>query len=79
MSFFSSISEGRAVYVGYYPASGTISVVVVNPFQNKELSPHILEKQFRDACHALSVEPSVPRDGISFTVSQAFRRITLFA
>lgn len=53
--------------------------MVVNPFQNKELSPHILEKQFRDACHALSVEPSVPRDGISFTVSQPFRRINLFA
>ncbi|KAI7983738.1 DNA polymerase epsilon catalytic subunit A [Camellia lanceoleosa] len=71
ISFFylyHSISEGRAIYVGYFPASRTISVVVVNPFQNKELSPHILEKQFREACQALSIEPPMPRDSINFKV-----------
>ncbi|XP_059627348.1 DNA polymerase epsilon catalytic subunit A-like [Cornus florida] len=71
LSFFylyHSISEGRAIYVGYFPASRTISVVVVNPFQNKELSPHILEKQFREACQALSIEPPMARDSISFKV-----------
>ncbi|URE33478.1 DNA polymerase [Musa troglodytarum] len=54
---YHSISEGRAIYVIYFPTSWTISVVVVNPFQNKELSSAILEKQFREACHALSIEP----------------------
>ncbi|KAA8544223.1 hypothetical protein F0562_022235 [Nyssa sinensis] len=71
ISFFylyHSISEGRAIYVGYFPASRTISVLVVNPFQNKELSSHILEKQFREACQALSIDPPMPRDSISFRV-----------
>ncbi|CAL9170786.1 unnamed protein product [Musa hybrid cultivar] len=54
---YHSFSEGRAIYVIYFPTSWTISVVVVNPFQNKELSSAILEKQFREACHALSIEP----------------------
>lgn len=67
-----SISEGRAIYVGYFPASRTISVVVVNPFQNKELSPSIIEKQFREACEALSIEPPQPRNGISFKVNSLF-------
>lgn len=70
ISFFHfSISEGRAIYVGYFPASRTISVVVVNPFQNKELSPHIIEKQFREACQALSIEPPMPRDNNNFKVN----------
>ncbi|GMH11122.1 hypothetical protein Nepgr_012963 [Nepenthes gracilis] len=58
LSFFylyHSISEGRAVYVGYFPASKMIYVVVVNPYQNKELSPFIVEKQYREACHALTI------------------------
>ena len=67
-----SISDGRALYVGYFPASRTISVVVVNPFQNKELSPSIIEKQFREACEALSIEPPQPRNGISFKVNYLF-------
>ncbi|PIA58925.1 hypothetical protein AQUCO_00400052v1 [Aquilegia coerulea] len=54
---YHSVSEGRAIYVIYFSASGTVFVVVVNPFQNKELSPTILERQFREACQALSVEP----------------------
>ncbi|XP_047319798.1 DNA polymerase epsilon catalytic subunit A-like isoform X2 [Impatiens glandulifera] len=60
ISFFymyHSISEGRAIFIGYFPASRTTSVVVVNPYQNRELSPHIIEKQFREACLALSIEP----------------------
>ncbi|XP_052190980.1 DNA polymerase epsilon catalytic subunit A-like isoform X2 [Diospyros lotus] len=71
ISFFylyHSISEGRAIYVGYFPASKSISVVVVNPFQNKELLAHILEKQFREACQALSIELPMSRDSISFKV-----------
>ncbi|PSR89873.1 DNA polymerase epsilon catalytic subunit A like [Actinidia chinensis var. chinensis] len=71
ISFFylyHSVSEGRAVYVAFFLASRTISVVVVNPFQNKELSPHILEKQFREACQTLSIEPPTPIDSINFKV-----------
>ncbi|KAI3992350.1 hypothetical protein MKX01_030071 [Papaver californicum] len=56
---YHSISEARAIYATYFPASSTIIVVVVNPFQNKELTTSILEKQFREACQALSVEPSL--------------------
>ncbi|XP_075636199.1 DNA polymerase epsilon catalytic subunit A-like [Castanea sativa] len=71
ISFFylyNSISEGRAIYIGYFPASRTISVVVVNPYQNKDLLPSFLEKQFREACQALSVEPPPPRNGVIFKV-----------
>ncbi|KAL5555227.1 hypothetical protein UlMin_037463 [Ulmus minor] len=71
ISFFylyHSISEGRAIYVLYFPTSKTVSVVIVNPFQNKDLSPSFLEKQFRDACQALSVQPSPPGSGIIFKV-----------
>lgn len=51
-----SISEGRAIYVGYFPTSRTITVAVVSPHQHRELSPSILEKQFREACRTLSTE-----------------------
>ncbi|KAF5727520.1 DNA polymerase epsilon catalytic subunit A [Tripterygium wilfordii] len=70
ISFFylyHSISEGRAIYVGYFPASNTMYVVVVNPYQNKDLSQSFLEKQYREACQAMSIEPP-PRNGISFKV-----------
>ncbi|CAJ1979167.1 unnamed protein product [Sphenostylis stenocarpa] len=70
ISFFylyHSISEGRAIYVGYFPASKAITVVVVNPYQNKDLSPTFLERQFHDACQALTIEPP-PRNDINFTV-----------
>ncbi|KAK2968075.1 hypothetical protein RJ640_000490, partial [Escallonia rubra] len=71
ISFFylyHSISEGRAIYVGYFPASRSISVTVVNPYQNKELSSQILEKQFREACQSLSIEPPMPVVATSFKV-----------
>ncbi|EXB53718.1 DNA polymerase epsilon catalytic subunit A [Morus notabilis] len=71
ISFFylyHSVSEGRAIFVVYFPASRAISVVVVNPYQNRDLSPSFLEKQFRDACQALSVQPPPPRNGITFKV-----------
>ncbi|GLJ44675.1 hypothetical protein SUGI_0939260 [Cryptomeria japonica] len=45
---YQSASEGRGLYALYTPASSTVSVVVVNPFQNRELSSGQLEKQFRD-------------------------------
>ncbi|WVZ02207.1 hypothetical protein V8G54_023013 [Vigna mungo] len=70
LSFFylyHSISEGRAIYVGYFPASKAITVVVVNPYQNKDLLPTFLERQFHDACQALSIEPP-PRNDINFKV-----------
>ncbi|XP_039789737.1 DNA polymerase epsilon catalytic subunit A-like isoform X3 [Panicum virgatum] len=60
VSFFylyHSLSEGRAVYVFYFPTSFRILAVVVNPFRNKEISPSFLEKQFRDACQALGSVP----------------------
>ncbi|KAL5211891.1 hypothetical protein ABZP36_022738 [Zizania latifolia] len=56
VSFFylyHSLSEGRAVYVMYFPTSFRIHAVVVNPFRNKDISPSFLEKQYRDACKAL--------------------------
>ncbi|TKY67092.1 DNA polymerase epsilon catalytic subunit A [Spatholobus suberectus] len=65
--FYHSISEGRAIYVGYFPASKAITVVVVNPYQNKDLSPTFLERQFHDACQALSIEPP-QKNGINFKV-----------
>ncbi|KAG2397467.1 DNA polymerase epsilon catalytic subunit [Vigna angularis] len=70
LSFFylyHSISEGRAIYVGYFPASKAITVVVVNPYQNKDLLPTFLERQFHDACQALSIDPP-PRNDINFKV-----------
>ncbi|GAU25117.1 hypothetical protein TSUD_274060 [Trifolium subterraneum] len=70
ISFFylyHSISEGRAIYVGYFPGSQAITFVVVNPYQNKDLSPIFLERQFRDACRALSIEPPL-RNDINFKV-----------
>uniref|UniRef100_A0A0D9YSR4 DNA polymerase epsilon catalytic subunit n=1 Tax=Oryza glumipatula TaxID=40148 RepID=A0A0D9YSR4_9ORYZ len=56
VSFFylyHSLSEGRGVYVMYFPTSFRIHAVVVNPFRNKELSPSFLEKQYRDVCQTL--------------------------
>ncbi|XP_057988015.1 DNA polymerase epsilon catalytic subunit A isoform X2 [Hevea brasiliensis] len=72
VSFFylyHSISEGRAIFVVYLPVLRTISVVVVNPYQNKDLSPSFLERQFREACNALSIEPPPPTNGIVFKVA----------
>ncbi|KAL6523491.1 hypothetical protein OROGR_017094 [Orobanche gracilis] len=71
VSFFylyHSISEVRGVYLAYFPSSSTVYAVIVNPFQNKHLSPYILEKQFREACQALSVESSLSRDASGFKV-----------
>lgn len=66
------------MYAGYFPASGTISVVLVNTVQNKEITPYILERQFRDACQAFSVDSSVLRDGTVFKVSQVFLQVKSF-
>lgn len=52
----------------YFPGSRTITVVVVNPYQNKDLSASFLEKQFREACQALSLELP-PRNGIIMKVN----------
>ncbi|KAF5789802.1 putative DNA-directed DNA polymerase [Helianthus annuus] len=71
ISFFylyHSISDQRGIYLVYFPSRSTIHAVMVTPVQNKELSPHILEKQFREACHALSVKPPVPRYAFTFKV-----------
>lgn len=45
---YHSASEGRGLYALYSPVSSIVSVVVVNPFQNRELSSSQLEKQFRE-------------------------------
>ncbi|KAJ8768060.1 hypothetical protein K2173_021000 [Erythroxylum novogranatense] len=71
ISFFylyHSISEGRAMYVVYMPVLRTLSVVVVNPYQNKDLSSSFLERQFREACQTLSVEPPAAKNDIVFKV-----------
>lgn len=47
-------------------------MVVVNPHHESEsISPYILEKFFREACQALSIEPPA-RNGISFKASLYF-------
>ncbi|PKA64815.1 DNA polymerase epsilon catalytic subunit A [Apostasia shenzhenica] len=71
VSFFylyHSLSEGRALYAVYFQLSGNVYVVVVNPFQNKEISSSLLEKQFREACLALSLEPPVQGKHNTFKV-----------
>ncbi|KAK9127695.1 hypothetical protein Syun_016492 [Stephania yunnanensis] len=71
LSFFylyHSMSEGRGIYITYFPASGTIVVVVINPFQNKELSPSFVEKLFREACQVLSSDAVFPSTGAVFKV-----------
>ncbi|XP_060169809.1 DNA polymerase epsilon catalytic subunit A-like isoform X1 [Lycium barbarum] len=65
---YHSVSDGRAIYVGHFPASKVVHVVVVNPFQNKELSPHILERHFYEASQTLSGQPITQKEGISFKV-----------
>nr|XP_043613660.1 DNA polymerase epsilon catalytic subunit A-like [Erigeron canadensis] len=65
---YHSISEVRGIYLVYFPSSSIIHVVMVNPFPNKELTTNILEKQFREACQALSIEPSMSGDVSSFKV-----------
>ncbi|KAL2240087.1 UNVERIFIED_CONTAM: DNA polymerase epsilon catalytic subunit A, partial [Sesamum indicum] len=62
------ISDGRAMYVAYFHASSQISVVVVSPFQSKELSPQMLERQFSEARQSLSFQPPNPNEGITFKV-----------
>ncbi|VAH03415.1 unnamed protein product [Triticum turgidum subsp. durum] len=67
VSFFylyHSVSEGRAVYVMYFPTSLRVHAVVINPFRNKELSPAFLEKQFRDACQT----PDPLHENLTFQV-----------
>ncbi|KAL5717104.1 DNA-directed DNA polymerase [Ranunculus cassubicifolius] len=65
---YHSVSEGRAVYVIYFSASRSVFVLVVNPFQNRDLSSSILEKQFREACQALAVETPSSGIGVVFKV-----------
>ncbi|PWA95928.1 DNA polymerase epsilon catalytic subunit [Artemisia annua] len=59
--------RGTGIYLVYFPSYSTIHAVMVSPVQNKELTPNILEKLFREACQALS-EPSLSRDTSSFKV-----------
>ncbi|WCJ41776.1 DNA polymerase epsilon catalytic subunit A [Euphorbia peplus] len=65
---YHSFSEGRGIFVSYIPLLGSVCVVVVNPYQNKDLSPSFLERQFREACRALSVEPPPSNNGTVFKV-----------
>lgn len=64
---YHSVSDVRAIYVGHFPTSKMIHVVVVNPFQNKELSSHILERHFFEACQTFSGSIT-QKEGISFKV-----------
>ncbi|GER46209.1 DNA polymerase [Striga asiatica] len=71
MSFFylyHSISDSRAMYVAYFPTSSQVYVVVVSPFPSKELSPQMLERQFREASQALSIQLSMTNEGMTFKV-----------
>lgn len=67
-----SVSDVRAIYVGHFPVSKMIHAVVVNPFQNKELSPNVLERHFCEACQTLSGQPITQKEGISFKVRSLF-------
>lgn len=78
LCFGFSICEGRAIYAGYFPALRTIHVVVVNPFQNRDLTPSFLEKQFRDACQALDIESPLLQHGAKFKVDYLFFFIKIF-
>ncbi|KAE8646908.1 DNA polymerase epsilon catalytic subunit A isoform X1 [Cucumis sativus] len=71
ISFFyvyHSISEGRAIFVTFFPSTRSIFVVVVNPYQNKDLSSTFLERQFREASQMLSGESQPPKSGITYKV-----------
>ncbi|MCO5564216.1 hypothetical protein L7F22_017874 [Adiantum nelumboides] len=46
---YHSASDVRGLYALYTPSSSTIWILVVNPFNNKEVSISQLEKHFRDA------------------------------
>ncbi|CAN6479373.1 unnamed protein product [Victoria cruziana] len=65
---YHSLSEGRGVFVTYIPASSAVSVVVLNPYQNKELSLSLLERQFREACQALTVDPNLQTSSVFIKV-----------
>ncbi|KAH7671411.1 DNA polymerase epsilon subunit 1 protein [Dioscorea alata] len=71
VSFFylyHSLSDGRALYAIYFPVSCTVLVVVVNPFQNRELSSSLLERQFREACQGLSNKSPLQENNTTFKV-----------
>lgn len=55
------------MFVAYFPASSQLAVVVVSPFQSKELSSQMLDRQFREASQALSVQTPT-NEGIAFKV-----------
>lgn len=48
-----SLSEGRGVYVIYFPVSRAVNAIVVNPVRNRELTSGLLEKNFREACQTI--------------------------
>ncbi|KAH7426493.1 hypothetical protein KP509_10G003400 [Ceratopteris richardii] len=57
LSFFylyHSASDTRGLYALYTPCSSMLIIIVVNPFNNKEVSTVQLEKHFRDASHLYS-------------------------
>ncbi|XP_051120943.1 DNA polymerase epsilon catalytic subunit A-like [Andrographis paniculata] len=71
ISFFylyHSFCDSRAMFVAYFPASSQGSVVVASPYQTKELSTQMLERQFYEATQALSYQPPMPNEGITFKV-----------
>lgn len=56
------------MFVAYFPASSQIAVVVVSPFQSKELSSQMLDRQFREAIQALSLQTPLQNEDITFKV-----------
>ncbi|XP_047972925.1 DNA polymerase epsilon catalytic subunit A-like isoform X2 [Salvia hispanica] len=64
---YHSICDSRAIFVAYFPASSQIAAVVVSPFQSKELSSQMLDRQFREASQALSTQTTTNED-IAFKV-----------
>lgn len=56
------------MFVAYFPASSQIAAVVVSPFQSKELSSQMLDRQFREANQALSLQTPMDNEDITFKV-----------
>ncbi|KAI5066379.1 hypothetical protein GOP47_0019003 [Adiantum capillus-veneris] len=65
---YHSASDVRGLYALYTPSSSTISIVVVNPFNNKEVSIAQLEKQFRDAAQTSSTSNGLESLDLVFKV-----------
>lgn len=64
-----SSMDARGLYALYTQATGQVLVLVVNPFNNKEVTSTQLERQFRDAVKNAATPPPGISD-LTFKVQQ---------